>query len=112
MGEARGCLSGPTFNRSITIRQADLQITPGGGVPLPRELDHRMSLMRDPLPRSFFLVTNWRAEQNDWWAMLEHYRKRGTFKDRPGDFSAVIGTRLLAKLFAANEASTLLKLLA
>lgn len=68
--------------------------------------------MRELFPRSFILVTNWRPEQKDSWALLEHYRKRGTFEDRLGEFNAVIGNGLSAELFAANEASLLLKLLA
>ena len=68
--------------------------------------------MRDLFPRYFFLVTNWRPEQKDSWALLEHYRKRGTFEDRLGEFNAVIGNGLSAESFAANEASLLLKLLA
>jgi len=68
--------------------------------------------MRGLFPRSFILVTNWRPEQKDAWALLEHYRKRGTFEDRLGEFNAVIGNGLSAELFVANEASLLLKLLA
>jgi hypothetical protein len=71
--------------------------------------------MRDLFPRSFFLVTNWRPEQKDSWALLEHYRKRGTFEDRLGEFNAVIGNPGApgsAESFEANEASLLLKLLA
>jgi len=63
-------------------------------------------------PRSFFLVTNWRADQRAPWALLEHYRRRGTFEDRFGEFNACVGGRLSHKTFAANEVSLLLKLLA
>ena len=68
--------------------------------------------MRALFPRSFILVTNWRPEQKDAWALLEHYRNRGTFEDRLGEFNAVIGNGLSAASFEANEASLLLKLLA
>lgn len=68
--------------------------------------------LRDLFPHSFFLVTNWSAEQRSGWALVEHYRQRGTFEDRLGEFNAVIGNGLSAELFAANEASLLLKLLA
>ena len=60
----------------------------------------------------FFLVTNLRAERCGAWALLEHYRKRGTFEDRYGEFNAVIGPGLPAGSFEANETALLLKLLA
>ena len=72
----------------------------------------RKTGLRDLFPHSFFLVTNWRPEQKGSWALLEHYRQRGTFEDRLGEFNAVIGNGWSAELFAANEASRLLKLLA
>jgi len=68
--------------------------------------------MRELFPRHFFLVTNWREEQRGGWELLEHYRKRGTFEDRLGEFNGAIGNGLSAGSFAANEASLLLKLLA
>ena len=68
--------------------------------------------MRERFPRSFILGTNGRPEQKDSWALLEHYRKRGTFEDRLGEFNAVIGNGLSAEWFAANEAGLLLKRLA
>jgi len=43
---------------------------------------------------------------------VEHYRKRGTFEDRYGEFNAVIGPGLPAGSFEANETALLLKLLA
>ena len=63
-------------------------------------------------PRYFFLVTNRNADQRSAWELLEHYRQRGTFEDRLGEFNAVIGPGLPAESFAANEAGLLLKLLA
>lgn len=68
--------------------------------------------MRELFPHHFFLVTNWRVEQRSGWELLEHYRKRGTFEDRLGEFNAAIGNGLSAGSFEANEASLLLKLLA
>ena len=68
--------------------------------------------LRELFPHYFFLVTNWRADQRSAWGLVEHYRKRGTFEDRLGEFNAVIGNGLPADSFAANEASLLLKLLA
>ena len=67
---------------------------------------------RELFPRYFFLVTNWRTDQRSDWELLEHYRKRGTFEDRLGEFNAVIGPGLPAESFEANETSLLLKLLA
>lgn len=68
--------------------------------------------LRELFPRYFFLVTNWSAEQRGGWGLLEHYRRRGTFEDRLGEFNCAIGNGLSAGSFAANEASLLLKLLA
>jgi hypothetical protein len=68
--------------------------------------------LRELFPHYFFLVTNWRAEQRDAWELVEHYRRRGTFEDRLGEFNGAIGNGLSAGSFAANEASLLLKLLA
>ncbi|MBK9127942.1 MAG: IS1380 family transposase [Phycisphaerales bacterium] len=68
--------------------------------------------MRELFPHHFFLVTNWRVEQRGGWELVEHYRKRGTFEDRLGEFNAAIGNGLSAGSFEANEASLLLKLLA
>ena len=67
---------------------------------------------RQLFPHSFFLVTNWSAERRSAWDLVEHYRKRGTFEDRLGEFNAVIGPGLPAESFEANETSLLLKLLA
>ena len=67
---------------------------------------------RPLFPHTFFLVTNWTAERRSAWDLVEHYRQRGTFEDRLGEFNAVIGPGLPAESFEANEASLLLKLLA
>jgi len=67
---------------------------------------------RQLFPHSFFLVTNWSAERRSAWDLVEHYRKRGTFEDRLGEFNACVGPGLPAESFEANETSLLLKLLA
>jgi hypothetical protein len=68
--------------------------------------------LRELFPHYFFLVTNWRAKQRSGWELVEHYRKRGTFEDRLGEFNGAIGNGLSGGSFAANEVSLLLKLLA
>jgi hypothetical protein len=60
----------------------------------------------------FFLITNWSEEQRSADKMLSHYRKRGTFEDRLGEFKAAIGCRLSSSEFAENEVTLLLGLLA
>ena len=44
--------------------------------------------------------------------MLDHYRQRGTFEDRLGEFNAAIGCRLSSPNFEEYEATILLGLLA
>jgi hypothetical protein len=68
--------------------------------------------MRALFPHHFFLITNWPAERMGAWALLEHYRRRGTFEDRLGEFNACVGNGLSAAAFEANETALLLKLLA
>ena len=67
---------------------------------------------RELFPHRFFLVTNWGVPQRGAWDLLEHYRRRGTFEDRLGEFNACMGSGLSQSTFAANETSLLLKLLA
>ncbi len=64
------------------------------------------------LPRYFFLVTNWTRTLRSAEEVLAHYRKRGTFEDRLGEFNAVIGPHLSSREFTENEATMLLALLA
>jgi len=45
-------------------------------------------------------------------ALLNHYRKRGTFEDRLGEFNESIGVHLSAQGCKENEATMLLALLA
>ena len=68
--------------------------------------------LRELFPHSFFLITNWSADAKGAWDLLEHYRNRGTFEDRLGEFNACVGNGLSAEAFEANEAALLLKLLA
>ena len=68
--------------------------------------------LRKLFPHHFFLITNWPSQRKGAWALLEHYRKRGTFEDRLGEFNACVGSGLSAGAFEANEAALLLKLLA
>jgi len=65
----------------------------------------------DLLPRYFFLVTNWRQEERSACDLLEHYRRRGTFEDRLGEFNACVGPALSSPTFRENEATLLLALL-
>jgi hypothetical protein len=62
-------------------------------------------------PRYFFLVTTWTKEEKSADALLEHYRRRGTFEDRIGEFSQAIGPHLSSPKFEENEALLLLALL-
>jgi hypothetical protein len=67
---------------------------------------------RQLFPHHFFLVTNYATDQRDAWQLLAHYRRRGTFEDRLGEFNACVGGGLSQDDFAANETTLLLKLLA
>ena len=64
------------------------------------------------LPRYFFLVTNWPRALRSGEEILAHYRKRGTFEDRLGEFNEVIGPHLSSREFVENEVTMLLAMLA
>jgi len=64
------------------------------------------------LPDYFFLVAGWKPEELDGPAALAHYRQRGTFEDRLGEFQQAIGPHLSHDDFQANEALLRLSLLA
>ena len=64
------------------------------------------------LPRWFFLVTNWPQESRSADDLLAHYRRRGTFEDRLGEFNESIGVHLSSDGFESNEATMLLALFA
>jgi hypothetical protein len=63
-------------------------------------------------PDYFFLVVGWKQEDLSADAALAHYRPRGTFEDRIGEFNQAIGPSLSSPNFEANEATFLLSLLA
>ena len=63
-------------------------------------------------PDYFFLVAGWPEEELDGPACLEHYRRRGTFEDRLGEFNQAVGMPLSSPEFRENEATLLLGLLA
>lgn len=55
------------------------------------------------------MITNHSPGRLDAWALLEHYRNRGTFEDRLSEFNQVVGPSLPAGSFEVNEAALLLK---
>lgn len=63
-------------------------------------------------PRYFFLIANWPRTLRSGEQLLAHYRKRGTFEDRLGEFNEVIGPHLSSPKFEENEVTMLLSLLA
>jgi len=63
------------------------------------------------MPEYFFLVTNYPPGMRSAVAALEHYRQRGTFEDRLGEFNQAIGPHLSQADFAENEVTFLLALL-
>lgn len=64
------------------------------------------------LPDYFFLVAGWKPEELDGPAALQHYRRRGTFEDRLGEFQQAIGPHLSHADFHENETVLRLSLLA
>jgi len=64
------------------------------------------------LPRYFFLITNWPRSLRSGKELLAHYRKRGTFEDRLGEFQEAIGPHLSSREFVENETTMLLAMLA
>ncbi len=64
------------------------------------------------LPRYFFLVTNWSKEARTGQQLLAHYRRRGTFEDRLGEFNNAIGVHLSSPGFKENEVTMLMAMLA
>lgn len=63
-------------------------------------------------PDYFFLLSGWEKAELDAEACLAHYRRRGTFEDRLGEFNQAVGTQLSSPEFRENEATFLLSLLA
>lgn len=63
------------------------------------------------MPRYFFLVTNWPRTLKSGEQLLTHYRQRGTFEDRLGEFNEAIGAHLSSPNFDENEVTMLLAML-
>ncbi len=63
-------------------------------------------------PDHFFLVTSYSEKERPAEERLEHYRQRGTFEDRLGEFRQSIKPKLSSQAFVSNEATLLLSLLA
>jgi hypothetical protein len=62
-------------------------------------------------PHYFFIATNWPKDRFSAYELLEHYRQRGTFEDRLGEWNA-LGVNLSQSDFAKNEVTMLLSMLA
>jgi len=103
---------GDAFAVELGLYQAGEWTRPYRVVLVVIDLPDPQTGLRELFPHYFFLVTNWRVEQRSGWELVEHYRRRGTFEDRLGEFNGAIGNGLSAGSFEANEASLLLKLLA
>lgn len=63
-------------------------------------------------PDHFFLIVGWKQTELSGVQALEHYRARGTFEDRLGEFQQAIGPRLSHDSFQENETLLRLSLLA
>ena len=103
---------GDEFAVELGLYQAGEWTRPYRVVLVVIDLPDARTGLRGLFPHYFFLVTNGRVERRSGWELVEHYRRRGTFEDRLGEFNGAIGNGLSAGSFAANEASLLLKLLA
>ncbi len=66
----------------------------------------------DIFPDYFFLITTWTKEEKSGGQLLEHYRRRGTFEDRIGEYLKTTACSLSSPRFEENEANFLLSLLA
>jgi hypothetical protein len=63
-------------------------------------------------PKHFFIVTNRSKQERSAEDVVAHYRQRGTFEDRIGEFQGAIGVHLSSQEFADNEATFLMAMLA
>ena len=104
--------TGEQFAVDVGVHQAAGWTRPYRLVLVVTDLPDPKTGQRALFPHHFFLITNWSVAQRGPWALLEHYRQRGTFEDRFGEFNALVGGLLSAETFAANETALLLKLLA
>lgn len=66
----------------------------------------------DLMPDCFFLIVGWPPEELSAEDALAHYRRRGTFEDRLGEFRQAIGPHLSHGDFHENETVLRLALLA
>jgi hypothetical protein len=64
------------------------------------------------LPNYFFLIVGWQPEELSGTEALAHYRRRGTFEDRLGEFQQAIGAHLSHADFQENETVLRLAMLA
>lgn len=64
------------------------------------------------LPEYFFLVVGWRERELTAEDALKHYRRRGTFEDRLGEFVQAVSKHLSSPHALDNEITFLLSLLA
>ena len=64
------------------------------------------------LPDYFFLIVGWDEEELSGEESLAHYRPRGTFEDRLGEFQQAIGAHLSHADFRENETVLRLAMLA
>lgn len=62
-------------------------------------------------PHHFCIVTNWPVERFSAGKLLTHYRRRGTFEDRLGEWNT-LGVNLSQDSFPKNEVTLLLSMLA
>jgi hypothetical protein len=62
-------------------------------------------------PRHFFLVTSWASQERRAEEILAHYRRRGTFEDRIGEFRGAVLPNLPSPRFEENEGHLLVSLL-
>ena len=108
----RPTLEGDEFTWELGTYQAASWTRPYRLVLVVVDLPDEKTGCRELFPRYFFLVTNWPREQRTAEELLAHYRNRGTFEDRLGEFNATVSGGLPAGEFAVNEADLLLQLLA
>jgi len=64
------------------------------------------------MPNYFFLLTNHPKSSRSGWEILRHYRQRGTFEDRIGEFNTVLGPHLSQHDCWKNDVSLTMALLA
>jgi hypothetical protein len=108
----RPTTDGDEFAIELGMYQAESWTRPYRLVLVVIDLPDPRTGLRKLFPHHFFLITNWSGDRKGAWDLVVHYRQRGTFEDRLGEFNACVGSGLSAGTFEANEANLLLKLLA